>query len=77
MKRIRIAVPRSPKPARAGAIRGHQDAAIQLVRLEFDMGRLRRSIEQAERRCAMDRRDYKDKDRQREALMKILGSQGH
>ncbi|MDG4648425.1 hypothetical protein P6F26_08205 [Roseibacterium sp. SDUM158017] len=72
MKRPKIAMTRSPRAARAGVARNRKEAAIQLVRLEFDMSRLRRAIEAAERRSAADRCDYDEKDRQRRSLMRIL-----
>jgi hypothetical protein len=72
MKRPQTAVPKSARTARAGVPRSREDAAVQLVRLEFDLGRLRRAIDLSERRSAADRQVYAEKDRRRRALMKIL-----
>ena len=72
MKRPKSAVPKTTQRARAGAAGSRKDAAIQLVRLEFDLSRLQRSIDQAERRSAADRLSYAEKESQRLALMKIL-----
>jgi len=72
MKRPFIAIPKAPRAARSGVARNRKDAAIQLVRLEFDMSRLQRAIDLAERRSAADRQSFVEKDRQRRSLMKIL-----
>lgn len=72
MKRPASLVPKSPQGARTGVPRTSKDAAIQLVRLEFDLGRLRRAIDQAERRCSADRATLAEKERQRRALLRIL-----
>jgi hypothetical protein len=72
MKRPTTAIPKSPRAARSGVARSRKDAAIQLVRLEFDMSRLQRAIDQAERRSAADRQSFVEKERQRRSLMKIL-----
>ena len=72
MKRPFTAIPKSPRSARSGVARDRKDAAIQLVRLEFDMSRLQRAIDLAERRSAVDRQSIAEKDRQRRSLMKIL-----
>ena len=72
MKRLTMASPKMPRTARTGVARTRKDAAIQLVRLEFDMSRLERSIEQADRRSASDRQSFHEKERQRRSLMKIL-----
>jgi hypothetical protein len=74
MKRPRAAIPRSAQAARSGLARDRKEAAIQLVRLEFDLSRLRRAIDEAERRCGSDRSDYRDKERKRQTLLKILNS---
>jgi hypothetical protein len=67
-----MASPKTPRTARSGVARTRKDAAIQLVRLEFDMSRLQRSIDQADRRSAADRQSFVEKERQRHSLMKIL-----
>lgn len=72
MKRPAVLIPRAPQGARNGPPRSRKDAAIQLVRLEFDLGRLRRAIAQAERRCLADREALAEKERQRHALLKLL-----
>jgi hypothetical protein len=76
MKRPLMATPRTPGTARIGVPRSRKDAAIQLVRLEFDMSRLRRAIDQSERRSASDRAVYADKERQRQSLMRVLNATG-
>lgn len=72
MKRPMSAIPKSPRSARSGVARSRKDAAIQLVRLEFDVSRLQRAIELADRRSAADRQSLVEKERQRRSLMQIL-----
>lgn len=74
MKKLRSPKLKTVRAAGSQTCRTRQDAAIELVRLEFDLSRLRRSIGVAESRCAADRQDYEDKERQRRTLLTILGS---
>lgn len=63
---------RRPKTAGAGIARTHKEAAIQLVRLEFDISRLEQAIRQADQRAAQARADLSLQIMEREKLMSRL-----
>lgn len=72
MKRPRTAMPKRPRTASSLVARSRKEAAIHLVRLEFDMNRLEMGIAQAAQRQAQYRAELDCRAHQRAALMKIL-----
>ncbi len=72
MKRPRTALPKRPRAAFGAVARSRKEAAIQLVRLEFDLSRLEMGLEQAERRAAQARAEAAERQRQRAALLELL-----
>lgn len=72
MKRPHALHPRRPVAQSASVARSRKDAAIQLVRLEFDISRLEMAIDQAAQRSSAYRTELAEKSRQRMALMQIL-----
>jgi hypothetical protein len=63
---------RRPKTAGSGTARSRKDAAIQLVRLEFDISRLEQTILQADQRAAQARAELSQQIAEREKLMSRL-----
>jgi hypothetical protein len=72
MKRPRTLHIRRPKAAGSGTARTSKEAAIQLVRLEFDISRLEQAITQAEARADLARRELTQQQSARHKLMSIL-----
>jgi hypothetical protein len=61
-----------PKAASTGSARSRKDAAIQLVRLEFDINRLERAVSQADQRASQARAELSRQMAEREKLMTRL-----
>ena len=63
-----------PRPRRPSTLvaRTQKEAAVQLVRLEFDRSRVERGIAMAEERAAAYRVEAKQIDRQRQVLLSII-----
>jgi hypothetical protein len=55
MKRPNSVSVRRPKTLGTGTVRNRKDAAIQMVRLEFDISRLEQAITQADQRATLAR----------------------
>lgn len=72
MNRPRSPSVRRPKAAGAGAARDRKSAAIQLVRLEFDINRLERAISMANSRAAAHQAELRQQMAERAKLMAIL-----
>lgn len=72
MKQVNTSVPRRPSQNAASLARSPKDAAVKLVRLEFDRSRLERGIALAEQRAAAYRAEASQIEVQRQSLLKIL-----
>lgn len=72
MKRPVTQMPRRARTSTAGVARTPKEAAIHLVRLEFDASRLRAGIEQAENRAAGYKHELTQNQDQRKALLALL-----
>lgn len=72
MNRPNAIAVRRPKTAGSGKARNRKDAAIQLVRLEFDISRLEQAIVQADQRADQARADLLLQIEEREKLMSHL-----
>ncbi|MEO1678560.1 MAG: hypothetical protein AAFU80_10415 [Pseudomonadota bacterium] len=67
---------RRPSSTLRNGSRSRTDAAIELVRLEFDGERLRRELDQLEGRAARARTALGEGSRRAEALMRRLSKSG-
>ncbi|MEO1238050.1 MAG: hypothetical protein AAFW64_00015 [Pseudomonadota bacterium] len=76
MNRPKAMIPRRPKITSSRAARTPKEAAISLVRVEFDVSRLSMGIEQAEQRIRTYQDELGDKLRERERLIALIGDQG-
>ena len=65
-------MPRRPRQASVATARTRKEAAIHLVRLEFDMSRLEMGIEQAQLRAERYGEELEMRRQQRAALLSIL-----
>lgn len=65
-------MPRRPRSSSGAVARTKKEAAIQLVRLEFDMSRLQMGIEQTDQRRSVYSAELDEKKRQRGALLALL-----
>lgn len=72
MKRPKTQMPRRPRMASTAVARTPKEAAISLVRLEFDAARLEMGITQAENRAKAYQHDLKRNRAERKALLGIL-----
>ncbi len=72
MKRPHIQTPKRPRMASSAVARNSKEAAMHLVRLEFDAARLNMGITQAENRVATYREELKRNNDQRNALIHLL-----
>lgn len=72
MKRPVTTMPRRARAASSAVARTPKEAAIHLVRLEFDASRLEAGIAQAENRVASYRRELELNTQQRKALLEML-----
>lgn len=74
MKRPRTCMPKRPRQASSGTARTRKEAAIHLVRVEFDMNRLEMGITQAQERVARYSEELRARSAERENLLNILKS---
>lgn len=74
MKRPKVQMPRRPSMAPATVARSPKEAAIHLVRLEFDAARLEMGIEQAQNRAEGYKHELERNQSQRSALLDILNT---
>jgi len=72
MKRPNTIVPKRPRSSTGASAKSRKEAAIHLVRLEFDLSRLELGAQQAEQRLAVCRDEIIEKERQRKALLAQL-----
>ena len=72
MKRPQSQMPRRPRQVSSATARTPKEAAIRLVRLEFDASRLEMGISQAENRVAAYRDELRHNRQQRQLLLNIL-----
>lgn len=72
MKRLKSHVPRRPQAGSAKVARTPQEAAIRLVRLEFDAARLELGISAAQDRVAIYSEELAKNTAQRRHLLEIL-----
>lgn len=72
MKRPKTQMPRRPRMASTAVARTPKEAAINLVRLEFDAARLEMGIAQARNRAAAYQHDLDRNRVERKALLGIL-----
>lgn len=75
MKRLQTHVPKRPRAASAAVARTPKEAAIRLVRLEFDAARLQQGIDAAETRAAVYQDELARNTSQRQILLDILNTQ--
>ncbi|MDX8351427.1 hypothetical protein [Cognatiyoonia sp. IB215182] len=72
MKRPRTQMPRRPKAANGAIARTSKEAAIHLVRLEFDAARLQMGIDQAQDRADNYAHELARNQEQRQRLLGLL-----
>ncbi len=72
MKHLQIHIPKRPQSTSAAVVRTSKEAAIRLVKLEFDAARLRQGIAAAEARAAVYQDDLRRNTVQRQSLLAIL-----
>ncbi|MEL6685913.1 MAG: hypothetical protein AAFN63_04050 [Pseudomonadota bacterium] len=72
MKRPKTQMPKRPRMATSAVARTPKDAAIKLVRLEFDAARLQMGIDQAQDRAACYQQELNRNAEQRQMMMDIL-----
>ncbi len=72
MKRPVTTMQKRPRGFSGMSARSRKEAAIHLVRLEFDLSRLELGAAQADQRSAAYRAEIEDKTKQRAALIAIL-----
>ena len=72
MKRPRIQTPKRPRMASSATARTSKEAAMHLVRLEFDAARLNMGIAQAENRFMAYREELQRNLEQRNALINLI-----
>lgn len=74
MKRPSVNMPKRPRSTAGAVARSRKEAAIQLVRLEFDTSRLEMAIEQAETRARTHRSELQSLHARRRALINTLNT---
>ncbi len=72
MKRPKTQMPKRPRMASSAVARTPKDAAIKLVRLEFDAARLQMGIDQAQDRADCYQQELNRNQKQRKDMMGIL-----
>ncbi len=72
MKRPRIKTAKRPLTASGAVARTRKEAAMQLVRIEFDASRLKMAAEQAEERAATHREELSVLEKRRAAILAAL-----
>ena len=73
MKRPKTSIPRRPVVNAGRSARSSKEAAIGLVRVEFDVSRLTMGIDQAEDRIRTYKEELGEKLRERERLIALIG----
>ena len=73
MKRPKTQMPKRPQMASAAVARTSKEAAIHLVRLEFDAARLQMGIDQARNRAESYQVELDRNKEQRQSLLTLLG----
>ena len=74
MKQLKTQTPRRPASMIGAVAQSRKDAAIQMVRLEFEAARLERSLEHSQRRAAGFSVELRDLDKRRNNLLSTLKS---
>lgn len=74
MKRPRVTIPKRPRSISGAVARSKKEAAIQLVRVEFDAARLELAIQQADDRAGTHRRELALLETRRRNLVAQLNS---
>lgn len=74
MKHLQTHVPKRPRMASAAVARTPKEAAIRLVRLEFDAARLQQGIDAAQTRAAVYQDELARNRTQRQILLNILNT---
>ncbi|MEL6838797.1 MAG: hypothetical protein AAFP85_05860 [Pseudomonadota bacterium] len=72
MKRPKTQMPRRPQMASGAVAQTPKDAAINLVRLEFDAARLQLGIDQAHNRAQSYQHELARNQEKRQRLLNIL-----
>ncbi|MEM1273970.1 MAG: hypothetical protein AAGF88_09135 [Pseudomonadota bacterium] len=72
MKRPECTMPKRPSSAAGAIARNRKQAAIQMVRLEFEASRLELATAQAEARAAIHKRDLANLSARRQRLISAL-----
>lgn len=72
MKRLNSTLPKRAVSTSGAVAKSPKEAAIQLVRLEFDMSRLETAIAQADRRAGVHRTELTELRRRRTALLAMI-----
>lgn len=72
MKRPRTALPKSARQTSTAVVHTRKEAAIHLVRVEFDMSRLQMGIDHARQRLARYVEELEQRRREQEILLKLL-----
>jgi len=72
MKRPQTNTPRRPRSTAGAIARNRKEAAMQMVRLEFEASRLELAIAQAESRSASYTRALSDLHKRRNRLLETL-----
>ncbi|MEM9342709.1 MAG: hypothetical protein AAGA87_06660 [Pseudomonadota bacterium] len=72
MKRPNTIVPKRPRSMSSAVVKSRKEAAIHLVRLEFDLSRLELGAKQAQQRLIACEEEISEKRRQRTALLSQL-----
>lgn len=73
MKRPKTSIPHRPQSTSRRVARTAKDAAINLVRIEFDVSRLSMGIEQAKNRIDVYSTELDQKLRERARLLELVG----
>ena len=76
MKRPKTNMPKRPRMASSATARGSKEAAISLVRLEFDAARLEMGIAQARNRAQAYESELERNNAERMRLLDILTADG-
>ena len=74
MKQLKPQVPRRAQSLTGAVARTRKEAAIQMVRLEFEAARLARSIDHAQRRATGFSQELNDLEKRRNGLLDKLKS---
>lgn len=74
MKRPNVTMPKRPRSMAGAGARSRKEAAIQMVRLEFEAARLEMAVDQAEARAKAHRSEFGLLNQRRKALLNTLKS---